>query len=95
MISRRALREFWERTPAAEAALLEWYAAAREARWADPMDVKAAHATASILKARRVVFNIMGNQFRLVVKINYARQILFIRFVGTHAAYDQINANEV
>ena len=65
------------------------------ADWADPQAVKAKYGSASILKAGRVVFNICGNKYRLVVKVNYKRGIVYIRFVGTHAAYNAIDAQEI
>ena len=80
---------------AVEAALDAWYAAVRRAAWKEPADVKAQYRSTSILKDRRVVFNICGNRYRLVVKVNYVVDIVYIRFIGTHAAYDAIDANEV
>jgi mRNA interferase HigB len=97
IFSRRTLREFWE-APGhedAEGPLRAWFAEASKARWTSPADVKGHHASASILKNGRVVFNIGGNKYRLVVAIRYDGQLLFVRFVGTHREYDAINANEV
>lgn len=98
VITRRALRDFWEsRSPYADAEgpLRSWYADARRATWQKPADVKARYANASILQGRRVVFNMGGNKYRLVVQINYAYQIIYVRFVGTHAQYDRIDAQTV
>jgi mRNA interferase HigB len=63
--------------------------------WKNPTDIKNAYATASILKNSRVVFNIKGNTFRLVVKFNFEKQWAFVRFIGTHAEYDKIDANNI
>lgn len=98
VIARSALVRFWTEHPEgarARPALEAWHAEARKARWSNPADVKAMYRSASILKGGRVVFNIAGNAFRLVVKINYGAGIVFIRFVGTHAQYDAIDAEVI
>ena len=93
IIARRALREFWERHRDAEQPLRAWYHDAREADW--PADVKRVYANASVIGENRVVFNIGGNKYRLVVAINYPYRVCYIRFVGTHQAYDRIDAKSV
>lgn len=95
IISKKALREFWEREPDAQAELEAWHAEAKAADWATPADVKAKYGRASILKGGRVVFNICGNRYRLVVQINYDYRVVYIRFVGTHGEYDDIDAQTV
>lgn len=98
VISRQTLRRFWESAPAradARRALEAWHREARRAAWASPQDVKRLYRSASVLKGGRVVFNICGNRYRLVVRINYSQQIVFVRFVGTHDAYDAIDAESV
>jgi len=95
IISRRALREFWERHTDAEQALRAWYAEAKSAEWQGPAEVKARFPTASLLAENRVIFNIKGNQYRLVVILRYDLGIISIRFVGTHAEYDRIDAQTV
>jgi len=95
VIARKALREYGEREPEAEAHLNAWYHEARAAEWNTPADIKEKYRSASILKGGRVVFNIAGNKFRLVVRIDYEFAIVFIRFIGTHAEYDKIDAEEV
>ena len=98
IIAKRTLRRFWEggaTHAAAKTPLQDWYAQAHEADWAKPADVKAQFGDASILKGGRVVFNIGGNKYRLVVKINYAYRVVYVRFVGTHAAYDRIDASTI
>lgn len=92
MIAKRTLREFWRKHPDAEQPLRAWHADVLGSAWKSPVDIKRIHATASILGSNRVVFNIKGNTYRLVVKVNYGLGIVFIRFVGTHAAYDKIDA---
>jgi mRNA interferase HigB len=101
IISRRALREFVATLAghadqkAVKAALDAWYADIKKARWKDPSDLKRQYRSASILKARRAVFNVCGNKYRLVVKVNYVNGIVYVRFVGSHVAYDAIDADEV
>lgn len=72
-----------------------WHQEVVQANWASPSEVKAQFRSGSILKGSRAVFNIAGNQYRLVVKINYAYRIVYIRFLGTHQDYDQIDVNTV
>ena len=95
IIARKTLKEFWDKHPDAEQPLRAWYKAAEAAHWETPADVKAAYANASILKDNRVCFDIGGNKYRLIVKINYAYRVIYIRFVGTHADYDRIDANTI
>ena len=96
-ISRRTLREHWQKPGRSdsEQALRAWYAEAEAASWSTPADVKAQYRSASILKGSRVVFNICGNKYRLVVKVNYAYKVVYIRFVGTHKEYDRIDVESV
>ncbi|HUH13412.1 MAG TPA: type II toxin-antitoxin system HigB family toxin [Longimicrobiales bacterium] len=97
VIAKRTLRVFWESHPrgrAAKAALEVWHSTVRSADWASPADLKATFGDASILKGGRAVFKIGGNRFRLVVRINPFR-IVYIRFVGTHAEYDHIDAETI
>ncbi len=95
IIAKRTLREFWELYSDAEEALLAWYREVEKEDWDTPAKVKGKYRTASILGDSRVVFNIKGNDYRLVVKINYPYRVVYIRFVGTHAEYDGIDAEEV
>ena len=95
VISVRTLKSFWETHPDAENALRAWYTEAKKARWKGPQNIKAEYRTASILRNNRVVFNIKGNTYRLVVAVKYDFQIVYIRFIGTHMAYDKINAEEI
>jgi len=95
VISKKAIREYGEKVPAAKGSLDAWYAEAKAADWKSPHDVKAKYGSASILKGSRVVFNICGNNHRLVVRINYESGTIFVRFLGTHQEYDQIDAGEI
>jgi mRNA interferase HigB len=95
IIAKKTLRDFWERQPDAEEPLLAWYREVESEDWNTPAKVKAKYRSASIVGGNRVVFNIKGNDYRLVVKINYPYRVVYIRFVGTHAEYDEINVEEV
>jgi mRNA interferase HigB len=90
-----ALRSFWSRHPDAEVPLRSWYAIARRAQWRRPAELKAAYRSASFPPRNRVVFNIKGNDYRLVVAVHYDRGMMFIRFVGTHRQYDRIDAASI
>lgn len=92
VISRKALREFWERHADSEMPLRAWFKEAKEAGWKGPSEIKKRYASASFLADDRVVFNIKGNEYRLVVAVRYDFGIVYIRFVGTHAEYDKIDA---
>ncbi len=95
VIAMRALREFWARHPDAEPTLAAWYHDAARATWTSLVDVRQRYATASIVGDNRVVFNIRGNRYRLVVAVNYAYGIVYIRFIGTHSAYDEIDVSTI
>ena len=95
VIAKRTLREFWSIHKDSEQQLKTLYREASIATWESPSDIKAAYRKASILKNGRVVFNICNNKYRLIVKINYSRQWILIRFIGTHATYDKINADKI
>lgn len=95
IIAKRILRNFWVRHPKAKGPLEAWHQEVAAADWASPSAVKTHFRSASLLQDRRVVFNIAGNQYRLIVKINYAYRIVYIRFVGTHADYDAIDARTI
>ena len=92
IIAKSTLRAFWEKHPAAEYPLRSWFKEISAASFATPNDVKARYGNASIIANNRVVFNIKGNDFRLIVEIGYDSHIVFILFIGTHAAYDKVNA---
>jgi len=89
------LKAFWARHPQAETPLRGWYAEASRANWSTPAQIKAAYRDASFIGNGRVIFNIKGNNYRLVVAVHYDKYRMFIRFVGTHSEYDRINAETV
>jgi mRNA interferase HigB len=98
IIALSTLKAFWEQKPAYSDAIepaLAWYRHALKADWATPADVKKDFRSASVLKDSRVVFIIAGNKYRLVVWINYAYRVVYIRFIGTHAQYDQIDVQSI
>ncbi len=93
IIAISTLKAFWNSYPAyrdAQEPLLAWHRFALRADWASPTDIKADFRNASTLQDGRVIFNIAGNKYRLVVWINYPYRVVYIRFVGTHAQYDAI-----
>ena len=97
IISRKALRKFWEKSgySDAEQPLKAWFREAAKADWSSPAEVKAMYGSASLVGDSRVVFNIAGNKYRLVVKVNYPYRVMYIRFVGTHRQYDEIDVMKV
>ncbi|MFV0391618.1 MAG: type II toxin-antitoxin system HigB family toxin [Paludibacteraceae bacterium] len=95
VIAKKILREFWQIHSDCEQQLKSWYKEAIDATWRNPNDIKFEYPNASILTDNRIVFNIKGNNYRLIVKINYDFQIIWIRFVGTHSEYDKINATKI
>ena len=95
VISRKTLREFWDRHPDVRQPLQAWYDDVRQAEWKSPADIKEAYRNASFLANNRVVFNIKGNHYRLIVAVQYVHGILYIRFLGTHRDYDKIDATTI
>jgi mRNA interferase HigB len=97
IIARSTLKNFYEISFYGDSKdhLEAWYHEAKKATWSSWTNIKEKYGSASILKNNRVVFNICGNKYRLVVKINYEAQVVYVRFIGTHKEYDQINAEEI
>lgn len=95
IFSKGTLKKYWEKHPETEQYLKTWYDTAMNAEWKNPNEVKNTYASASVLKNQRVVFNIKGNSYRLIVKFNFGKQWCFIRFIGTHSEYDKINAETI
>jgi mRNA interferase HigB len=95
VIAVSTLRDFWLRHREAEQPLKAWFDEAEKATWTQPAEIKEQYRSASILKNRRVVFNIKGNDFRLVVALSYKLQIAYVKFVGTHSEYDRIDAETI
>lgn len=95
VIAKSTLREFWSKHPDAKDALDAWHDDADRSTWESPADIKARYPSVSILAGNRVVFNIRGNNYRLIAQIHYNTGRVYIRFVGTHAEYDQIDAETI
>lgn len=95
VISKKTLVEFYTKHAKSIMALECWHAEARKAVWQTPADIKQEYASASFLSDNRIVFNIKGNDYRLLVHIDYKRKIVRVKFIGTHAEYDSINAEEI
>ena len=95
IIAKRTLKDFWEKYPDSEEALRAWYDEAVKENWTSFHEIKEKYRTASILGNDRVVFNIKGNRYRLIVLILFGRGKIFIRIIGTHAEYDKINAKNI
>ena len=95
VIAVSTLQDFWELHPDAEQPLKAWCQEATNASWTQPAEIKEQYRSASVLKNRRVVFNIKGNDYRLIVAIAYKLQIVYVKFVGTHKEYDAVDAETV
>lgn len=97
IISKKTLKEFYEQKEYidSKASLEAWHKEAVNSNWSTPNDIKQQYKNASIIGNNRVVFNIHGNKYRLIIQINYYAQIIFIRFIGTHKQYDVIDAKEI
>jgi mRNA interferase HigB len=95
IIAKKVLRDFWEKHNDCEQQLKAWYQETSNANWTNAHQIKVEYPTANILGDNRVVFNIKGNTYRLIVKINFDYQMVWIRFIGTHAQYDKINAKTI
>ena len=95
IIAVSTLREYWEKHPDVKQPLLAWINETRHADWETVHDVKQAFRTASVLKNNRIVFNIKGNQYRLIVKFWFTGRQVYIKFIGTHAEYDKVDADTV
>ncbi|MCU6677324.1 type II toxin-antitoxin system HigB family toxin [Leclercia tamurae] len=95
IISVKILRDFWAENPDAEQPPRAWVDEATKADWKTPAEIKVQYRSASILKDRRVVFNIKGNSYRLIVAIAYQRGWIFVKFIGTHKEYDAVDADTI
>lgn len=95
VIAKKHLSAYWKQHPDTEQPLKAWHDEAVKATWKTPQDVKAQYASASVLAGNRVVFNIKGNRHRLIVAIAYQFGALYIKFIGTHAEYDRVDATTV
>ena len=95
VIAKRTLREFWEKHADCEEQLKSWYRETEKSEWKNINDLKSEYPSASILKDNRIVYNIKGNNYRLIVKFNFEYGICWIRFIGTHVEYDRIDVNNI
>ena len=95
IIARKALKDFWTRHDRAEAPLTAWYLEVSKARWSSPQDIKAMFRSADFVGDNRVIFDIGGNKYRLVVHVAYKYHRVLIKFVGTHSEYDRIDPETV
>lgn len=95
IVSVKILKEFWEQHPETEQHLKAWVDEVRHANWQQPADIKAKYRNASVLKNRRVVFNIKGNEYRLIVAIAYRFSAVYVKFIGTHKEYDAVAAETI
>jgi len=95
VIAKRTLRDFWEKHANCAEQLKSWYRETEKSEWNNINELKSEYPSASILKDNRIVYNIKGNNYRLIVKFNFEYRICWIRFIGTHAEYDKIDANNI
>ena len=95
IIAKKILRDFWEKHSDCEQQLKAWYKETSKAEWKNPNEIKIEYPSASILNDNRICFNIKENKYRLIIKINYDYQMVWIRFIGTHSDYDKIDANKI
>jgi len=95
IIAKRTLRDFWTKHADSEQQLKAWYRETEKTEWENINDLKKDYPSASILQGNRIVFNIKGNNYKLIVKFSFEYQICWIRFIGTHAEYDKIDANTI
>jgi mRNA interferase HigB len=95
VIAKKTLRDFWTKHPDCEQQLKSWYRETEDATWKNMNQIKKFYPSASILADNRIVFNIKGNNYRLIAKVNFNYQMVWIRFIGTHAQYDKIDAKNI
>ena len=95
VLAKKILREFWERHPDTEGQLKSWFQETNKSRWPNPNFVKDAFPNSRLIPNNRVIFNIKENQFRLVGRVNYKYQMVYVRFIGTHEDYDKIDPTEI
>ncbi len=95
VIAKKTLRDFWGKHKDCEQPLKSWFQEASSAEWKNSNEIKLKYPTASIIGDNRVVFNIKGNAYRLIIKINFDYKMIWIRFIGTHSEYDKINVKTI
>lgn len=95
IIAKRTLRDFWSKHADCEQQLKAWFRDTEKASWRNLNELKIDHPNASIVRSGRVIFNIKGNKYRLIVKFNFDYQLCWVRFLGTHAEYDRVDPNTI
>lgn len=95
VIAKSTLRDYWENNSDAEQSLLSWYKVAVKAKWKNFNEVKQQFGSCKVIGNDRIVFKIKGNNYRMIVKISFENQLIWIRFIGTHSEYDLINAKQI
>lgn len=95
IVAKSTLRDYWLKNKDAEQALLSWYKVVNKANWSNFNEVKQQFGTCKVVGNDRIIFKIKGNNYRLIVKISFENQLIWIRFIGTHSEYDLINAKEI
>ena len=95
VVKRKTLVDFYSTYKETKSQLEAWYYEAKNSNWNNPLEIKEKYGTASIIEGDKVVFNIKGNKYRLVTKINYQMKTAYIKFIGTHKEYDKINVEEL
>jgi mRNA interferase HigB len=95
IVSRAILNDYYRKHSETKSQLEAWYYEVKNSNWNSPIEIKERYGSASIIGDNRVVFNIKGNKYRLVVKINYKMKIVYLKFFGTHKEYNKINAEEI
>jgi len=91
ILAKKILREYWEKHSAIEEQLKSWYQETSKSNWLNPNYVKDEFPNARLISNNRVIFNIKGNQYRLIVRVNYKYQMVYVRFIGSHEEYDKID----
>ena len=95
VIAKSTLRDYWEKNIACEQPLLSWYKVAIKSNWSNFNEVKLQFGSCKIVGNDRIVFKVKGNKYRLIIKISFENQLIWIRFIGTHSEYDLIDAKSV
>ena len=95
IIAKSTLRDYWTVNKDAEQALLSWYKVANKAKWSNFNEVKQQFGTCKVIGNDRIIFKVKGNNYRLIIKISFENQLIWIRFIGTHSEYDLINPKEI
>ena len=95
IISKKILQEFWMKHSDSQQQLMSWFRETSNIEWESPVDIKKEYPSASFLQDNRVVFNIKGNKYRLILRVNYDYKMVWIRFIGTHTEYLKIDATKI